>query len=460
MNWGEVADVYPEWVWSGALFELKMAEKLEALRADFGANYNCGCGQNAWNLKYDEFMKQNLKMRMVDHSCMGCSLGEGIFEDGVHILVRVTYPRVGSAMIERYNRLRRCYPSACRHGICKILKLETGFLKMGATRITPYWREFCYWEVNYGYVPYKQVDALWPEIQDWLCNDLVLGGPLGEDNYLAMLYDEAHQFMASEWNVPRRLVTIKDWVKTGKWMEGHAGTGGKIVLNIDGKRVKAGSKPVDGVLLSDEDICRELITRVREEMHVMQKSETMKVRPVVKTGNAVNRKMNYLSCYLEDGLHGSRLSTLFAGEAGNELIDLDLVEAVARPSLLKVPLDQGGFDQHQSKRSIAAVLRAVGEYIGLMVPGSDFEPVWRALWDSLFVQGAEVICGEYRGEWENGLPSGWRWTAVLDTILNVCSFRVIEKLTRSRLFGSVYVGNFYAQGDDVIFTNIISLTIS
>lgn len=54
--------------------------------------------------------------------------------------------------------------------------------------------------------------------------------------------------------------------------------------------------------------------------------------------------------------------------------------------------------------------------------------------------------------WMNGLPSGWRWTAVMDTILNVCSFRVIHAIAEIRLGRRIWVGNFYAQGDDVIFS--------
>lgn len=95
---------------------------------------------------------------------------------------------------------------------------------------------------------------------------------------------------------------------------------------------------------------------------------------------------------------------------------------------------------------------AVGEYISNLTRGTDFEGVWAALWDSLFVKGAQVECGDYRGEWNNGLPSGWRWTTVLDTILNVCSFRVIARISMDRIGKKVYIGNFYAQGDDVIFS--------
>jgi hypothetical protein len=73
----------------------------------------------------------------------------------------------------------------------------------------------------------------------------------------------------------------------------------------------------------------------------MQKSEGGKVRAVLKIASEVNRKMVYWSHYLEDGLHGSRVSTLDAGEAGNEAIDFDLLREVRDPSTYKVPLEQG-----------------------------------------------------------------------------------------------------------------------
>lgn len=41
---------------------------------------------------------------------------------------------------------------------------------------------------------------------------------------------------------------------------------------------------------------------------------------------------------------------------------------------------------------------------------------------------------------------------MLDTILNVCSFRVIHAISEIRLGRRIWVGNFYAQGDDVIFS--------
>ena len=131
---------------------------------------------------------------------------------------------------------------------------------------------------------------------------------------------------------------------------------------------------------------------------------------------------------------------------------MDLIAAVRDDHLWEVPLDQGSFDEKQSKLSIAVTLLAVGQHFEKENIPQDSMDVWATMWDSLFVHGASVEWGDNKDEWRNGLPSGWRWTAVLDTILNVCSFRAIIKIIQQRLGRHFFIGNFYAQGDDVVFT--------
>jgi len=94
----------------------------------------------------------------------------------------------------------------------------------------------------------------------------------------------------------------------------------------------------------------------------MQKAESGKIRPLVKTGNKVNRKMNYLSHILEAGFSGSLTSTLFAGSAGNEKINSKIIDAVRDETTWKLPLDQGNFDKRQTRVSVAVVLKAVWDY--------------------------------------------------------------------------------------------------
>lgn len=61
--------------------------------------------------------------------------------------------------------------------------------------------------------------------------------------------------------------------------------------------------------------------------------------------------------------------------------------------------------------------------------------------------------GEARA-WENGIPSRWRWTALLDTLPNIVSFRIEQGYCLKYYGVGVPVGRYTMQGDDVIFTTI------
>jgi len=234
-------------------------------------------------------------------------------------------------------------------------------------------------------------------------------------------------------------------------MRGKSRTGGKVEVYIDGKRNRSRSmKGVEASSKSDEIIATDLFCPQKEEMVIMQKSEGGKVRPVVKTGNSLNR-MDFLSEYFEGGLAGNKFSSLFAGAHGNEEIDLRLIELTANRGWFKVPLDQSSFDQHQSKLTIAAVLLAMLSVMTRWGAPPEYFRVFEAMMDSLFVSGADVIIdGKVLGPWRNGVPSGWRWTALLDTLLNYASFRVI-KISQARVGRRFNTTGEVFQGDDVAF---------
>lgn len=225
------------------------------------------------------------------------------------------------------------------------------------------------------------------------------------------MFEEAVKFMDKEWIKVEDVPTAEQWVKECTWMRGHSGNQRVTDVYIDGKRMRTRR---DG-----------LCSKAVEEMHIMQKSEGGKIRAVVKTGNQVNRQMDYVSMALEKGLSRSRISTLFAGSQGNEEIDWDIVKTVERQDLWKVPLDQSNFDQKQSKPTIWAVLMAIGVTLEKAYGRRhDIMKVWASMWKSVFCQPVKVMLDNRKiGNWVNGVPSGWRWTAILDTVLNNKMFR-------------------------------------
>ncbi|QBL75907.1 putative non-structural polyprotein [Solenopsis midden virus] len=403
------------------------------------------------------------RFRLYGHKkCSGCIMGEGIWEDNIHLLAYLAGDRVGDFIVRKANNLKTRFPGACWHGVQKICKLQTGLMKMGGTRIHPHWRYFTYWDMGYGYLGHTTKEDMYEQSKTWLGRKTHLGKIMEDKNYnyISMLKTEVRRLMDEEWDMPSDVPTVDEWVSSGVWMRGHAGTGKPGIVKLDGKEKKTRKmKGVEGANFSDEEIKEMLTIPVRETFYVMQKSESGKIRPVVKTGNRINRMMDYLSEVWEKGMYGSRISTLFAGRKGNEEVDMELVELTRDTSWYKVPLDQGNFDWKQSKESVLAILDEVWDYIIKKVPNINPEivAIWKCLRECIFERGAFVKCeGAEKFEWLNGLPSGWRWTALLDTFLNVCSFRVIKRIVEGRINRRFAIRGFHAQGDDVIFavTNV------
>lgn len=439
----------PDWTWDWVSF-VQEVRALVSLAS-------CSCGEGGFNAPIGNFNSSLRKYRTpAGHHCRFCdSMGQGLLEEGLHLMCRLGGRSVGASIVTWYNHLRTIASHLCIHDLKKLLKEVTGLLKMGGYYIHPHWRHLTYWETCYGYVEYKESGSMREEVLDWLVNNRTLGGSLGEATYLTELYRETISLLEEEWRVPDKLPTAREWVYEGVWMRGKAGTGGQTTIEIEGKVKRSRRyKGVDAALYDDELILTELFKPTREEMIVMQKSEGGKVRPVVKTGNPVYRKMDYLSELVESGFKGSRTSTLFAGPAGNEEIDELWLREVEDFSRLKVPLDQSSFDQRQSRNTILTVLAAIGDYcLQFTNPEKDdYQQVWAALWETLAVRQPRVIYEKDTFIWGNGVPSGWRWTALIDTILNISSFRVAKRIVEATWKTNLPVFNICAQGDDIIFS--------
>jgi len=397
-------------------------------------------------LEFDEFNKP-LRRYYTPKShpkCPGCVLGPGALEELVHMLARSvdsSYP------VEWYDFLQRNF-TWCQHDFRAFFKVVTALLKVGGPRVHEHWEHLCYWELAIGYSPYKTITDFLPEVQSWLGTPRANGEIIGEDNYCAMLYQAAVSILREHWRQPTKLPTIGQWVSNGDWMLGQAGTGPQGRVTVDHViRNTRRKRAVDAAALSDDQIATELVCPAPDILEVIQKSEGGKVRPVVKAGNAVNRKMAYLSTSVEEGLKGATFSPIFSEEAA-QVIDQRLMAAACVGNEWFVPLDQSNFDQNQSKRTVMVVLRAI---LDVCCRHPNLSSVANALWLSLCA-GAEVRCGPHRFPWLHGMPSGWRWTALLDTMLNMASFKVIAQIVSIRSGTQVRYSNLALQGDDVIFT--------
>uniref|UniRef100_A0A2S2P0U7 Uncharacterized protein n=1 Tax=Schizaphis graminum TaxID=13262 RepID=A0A2S2P0U7_SCHGA len=144
----------------------------------------------------------------------------------------------------------------------------------------------------------------------WLYDPVSLGDFFSETEYANEIYGEARTILAQYWKKPSEIPSMTEWLASGRWVWGRAGTEAKTTIVIDGKVEKSRSmKGVDAALMSDEELGEELKRPIAEQFHIMEKSEGGKSRRVVKTSNESNRKIDFLSEVVEKGLYGSRFST-------------------------------------------------------------------------------------------------------------------------------------------------------
>lgn len=129
---------------------------------------------------------------------------------------------------------------------------------------------------------------------------------------------------------------------------------------------------------------------------------------------------------------------------------MKILEGVRSNNRVKVPLDQGNFDQHQSKVSVLTILLAMYT-VCIRGGGEELERVWGAGWDSFVHEGSLVILGRVTFALRNGVASGWRWTGLLDTLLNIASFKSVVYFVEQAWGIPVTYYNNCHQGDDVTF---------
>nr|QVG74808.1 hypothetical protein 2 [Totiviridae sp.] len=453
LDWGSPNKLMPDESWTYQDFVdciVSYGEKI----ASGEEKVDCECdGTVGWRRELTEFNKNLRRFHLPHHNtCAGCFLGNGALEDGLHILLFMTPKQQHRLITQQYNLISQRWPNLCTCQIKKILKKQTASAKLGGKYIDVGWRNLCYWETFYGYLPYKGVEAMKKDVETWLVNPIKLGGPLTEQEYLSMLAEEMVRLMDEEWSMPPRTLEPEDWVATGRWMRGRSGTGPATTVEINQKITRTRRmKGVDASLLSDKDMTEQLSHIVQETFHIMEKSEGGKIRPIVKTGSAMFRKMDYLSQWCEEGFKNSKISTLFGSAGNQEWIDRDILASTRNPNLWKVPMDQSNFDWHQSKASIMTIIATMGMYIAERTKAKGFSKVWQAMWDSIFAQQVVVHCGKYKYTWENGMPSGFRWTALIDTLLNITSFRVALRIASEIKGRYIHIAYHRSQGDDVAF---------
>lgn len=447
--------IVPDWEWSwGRFFKNLKLEVAGVERCKKCTN------QKGWEQQPGPF-QQSLQRYRIDkhHKCDRCASftnRRSMAWDFFHVLGMMIPDEAWLEFEYMLGTMYQWTKAYCEHELRRAFKKLTGLMKLGGEYITPHWRHYPYWDNCFGYVPYAQEEDLEDEVVGWLVTPNVNGAAIGEEQYHLELYEACVSYLKRNWVMPAVLPTVKEWVARGSWMRGRGGTSSKATIKIGDKYVRSRSnKGVSAVFLDDADLEREMFRVTPQRMFVLQKSEPSKIRGIVKTDNENFRKMDFLSLLVEGGLKRAGRTTLLCNSGLAERIDDEMLRDLK--SGLNVPLDQSAFDNHQGKPSIRAVMKAIYDVCFALAP-QEYRDVWATMWDSFFHESCTIKLGDKFFPWGNGVASGWRWTALLDTLLNIASFDVLT-FHASHGRGHTYWASLH-QGDDIHFkaSSVLAVT--
>jgi hypothetical protein len=220
----------------------------------------------------------------------------------------------------------------------------------------------------------------------------------------------------------------------------------KNILKINnGKKLvdAQNTKWLQALTVEPKEVLRSMKTKKAQYCRQNEKLETKKSRGVINCDIETFWKMDYISeAYLEEMMAGSSLSTLFMN--GSQLREYWAKTAIFVDSEWRLPLDQSKFDQEQTKTMIKVFLKVMRER--LIISGSMTQEAAEIFDNAEYAMlRGYVSVGSKRIPYKNGVLSGWRWTALIDTMLNAAT---LETAVEENGVADSLV-DYTAQGDDL-----------
>jgi len=369
--------------------------------------------------------------------------------------------------------LRSAHVFECKtaSSLAAILKSLTGLAKKHGDLLFPgFWKELVNLETLGGYLDAPEVEDFIDELREWASGDVVHEtltdeGVMSEETFLDDLEEGMEQFINSAPNVQRanrKAMTIDEWTRyPGNWARAGSSKHKEAVWyrTDDGREMKAKKTKWRTALALPVAAVRQILketnpSKLTQKNAAIGKRETGKVRAVVNSDDETYLRMAYISHWLETALAGHPDSTLFMSQ--QQMADMwQRFAHDTQDQSVKIPLDQSHFDWQQNKRMIDRFIRVVGRFISSAADRrvkDDLLFVLAQVKYALVDSVGDLVVKRKNGEAvhipvEKGVMSGWRWTALMDTVFNWGELHAAKKLLRRAGFPEPII-EATAQGDD------------
>lgn len=299
------------------------------------------------------------------------------------------------------------------------------------------------------FLPYKEEDDFVDDIKDWVQRKPLHTWNGNEDEWYNRFEKTLKTLLLRSGKRPDKVMTVDEFIQNGDiWCTSGSGfepEAGKLKLNDKYRNkifdVKKNKWSVRWEL-SNYQIKRLLFKRRKQICKAVQKSEPGKVRAVISSDLALYLKMSYVSQFLEKALAGSKLSTLWMNKDDR----FDLWQSMGYDGTWRMPLDQSEFDKNVSGRQIKILLSTIRWYLEYMSAPPDIIETMDLIMYAL--DGGYVIIGGHKIEISNGVLSGWRWTALFDTLVNLVEVFMAKEWVEENSHIRIDFLGLNAQGDD------------
>lgn len=348
-----------------------------------------------------------------------------------------------------HNELIEKYQLDQRVQDWSILRNLSEYMKKKGPTVEVKWRYLVDLHRLNDYIKPPELSEFAEDIRDWVQRKPIHTWNGDEELWYAKFRESMRKVLFRSGKKPDKIVTVDEFVKNGD-LWATAGSGfepeAEKLTVLDKNRnefveVKKNKWSVRWGL-SNYKVKRLLFKKRRQMCKGVPKSEPAKVRAVISSDLGLYLKMTYVSTFLEQILKGRKDSTLWmTADDRNELW-----QRMAPDGTWRMPLDQSEFDKNQTKRQVMITLDVIKELITTMGAPDDMLEIMDLIIYAL--DGGYVLVDGQRIDITNGVLSGWRWTALIDTLINLTELDMAVQWVETNSHIRVDLRDFNAQGDD------------
>lgn len=332
---------------------------------------------------------------------------------------------------------------------CKAL---SEWMKKKGSEVEKKWRYLVDLHRLGDFLPYKDDKSFIETIKYW-CKPKLHTWLGNEEKWYAKFEECASRVMFRDGVSPSKFISIDDFIKNGDiWCTSGSGFEPSVekmkVYDITKDQEIEVKKNKWSVRweMSDGEAKHLLLRRRKQLCKAVQKSEPGKVRAVISSDVSTYLKMTYVSIYLDQIFKKRKDTTLWMNSKQRE----DLWQSMAFDGSWRMPLDQSEFDQMQTLRQVLIVIQTFRKLIKHFVHRDDILEILDDLIDKILfaLDGGDVIVGGEKVAIRNGVLSGWRWTAMIDTFINLIEIEMGKDLYYEVTGEELSVLDINGQGDD------------